>query len=76
MDTRTWGHSGIRVSSLGLDCWAIGGEWQDTDGEPLGRGAVDDGFRTRALAEENAGAMAYGPLTEAQTKEIDVLLGR
>ena len=30
------------MSALGFGCWAIGGEWQDGDGNPLGWGAVDD----------------------------------
>jgi aryl-alcohol dehydrogenase-like predicted oxidoreductase len=34
------------------------------------------GFRTVAQAEENADAMAHGPLGEAAMKETDVLLGR
>ncbi|ELP67035.1 aldo/keto reductase [Streptomyces turgidiscabies] len=34
------------------------------------------GFRSVAQAEENAGAMAKGPLTAAQLAEIDQLLGR
>ncbi|AEY89046.1 aldo/keto reductase [Streptomyces hygroscopicus subsp. jinggangensis 5008] len=34
------------------------------------------GFRTVAQAEENAGALAKGPLTAAQSAEIDRLLGR
>ncbi len=34
------------------------------------------GIRTVAQAEENAGAMAFGPLTAAQMRQIDELLGR
>ncbi|MGW0707971.1 aldo/keto reductase [Streptomyces sp. NPDC002643] len=34
------------------------------------------GFRTVAQAEENAGALAKGPLTEPQLAEIDRILGR
>jgi len=34
------------------------------------------GFRTVAQVEENAGAMAYGPLTPEQMNEIDSILGR
>ncbi|MDX3068495.1 aldo/keto reductase, partial [Streptomyces sp. ND04-05B] len=40
--TRSLGRSGIRVSALGFGCWAIGGEWQAVDGQPLGWGRVDD----------------------------------
>ena len=34
------------------------------------------GFRSVAQAEENAGAIAKGPLTAGQLAEIDQLLGR
>ena len=34
------------------------------------------GIKTAAQAEENAGAMQYGPLTPAQIAEIDAILGR
>ncbi|MEU2335969.1 aldo/keto reductase [Streptomyces sp. NPDC006654] len=47
--TRTLGRSGIRVSALGFGCWAIGGEWQDADGQPLGWGRVDDEESVRAV---------------------------
>ena len=34
------------------------------------------GFRTVLQVEENAGALAYGPLTPAQMAEVERLLGR
>ncbi|MBK8022378.1 MAG: aldo/keto reductase [Chloroflexi bacterium] len=34
------------------------------------------GFRTVAQVEENAGAMAFGPLTPDQMRDIETLLGR
>ncbi len=34
------------------------------------------GFRTVPQVRENAGALAFGPLTGAQRAEIDQLLGR
>lgn len=40
--TRRWGRSGIETSALGMGCWAIGGEWRDGDGNPLGWGRTDD----------------------------------
>jgi aryl-alcohol dehydrogenase-like predicted oxidoreductase len=46
---RTLGRSGIRVSALGFGCWAIGGEWQNTEGQPLGWGKVDDDESVRAI---------------------------
>ncbi|MDN0194581.1 aldo/keto reductase [Streptomyces sp. S.PNR 29] len=47
--TRTLGRSGIEVSPLGFGCWAIGGEWQAPDGQPLGWGKVDDEESVRAI---------------------------
>ncbi|MGI5425420.1 aldo/keto reductase [Streptomyces sp. CA-179760] len=47
--TRTLGRSGIEVSALGFGCWAIGGEWQGPDGQPLGWGKVDDEESVRAV---------------------------
>ena len=46
---RTLGRSGVEVSALGFGCWAIGGEWQDADGQPLGWGKVDDEESVRAI---------------------------
>ncbi|MFE7165842.1 aldo/keto reductase [Streptomyces sp. NPDC057616] len=46
---RTLGRSGIDVSPLGFGCWAIGGEWSDPDGQPLGWGKVDDEESVRAI---------------------------
>ncbi|MFR9722405.1 aldo/keto reductase [Streptomyces sp. MS19] len=46
---RTLGRSGIEVSALGFGCWAIGGEWHDSSGKPLGWGPVDDAESTRAI---------------------------
>ncbi|MEV5431016.1 aldo/keto reductase [Streptomyces sp. NPDC052701] len=47
--TRVLGRSGIEVSALGFGCWAIGGEWRSTDGQPLGWGRVDDEESVRAV---------------------------
>ncbi|SMQ15880.1 Aldo/keto reductase family protein [Streptomyces sp. Ag82_O1-12] len=47
--TRPLGRGGIEVSALGFGCWAIGGEWQAADGQPLGRGRVDDEESVRAV---------------------------
>ncbi|MFI9543340.1 aldo/keto reductase [Streptomyces sp. NPDC052016] len=46
---RTLGRSGIQVSALGFGCWAVGGEWQDAGGQPLGWGKVDDDESVRAI---------------------------
>ncbi|MFJ5994181.1 aldo/keto reductase [Streptomyces sp. NPDC092370] len=47
--TRPLGRGGIEVSALGFGCWAIGGEWQALDGQPLGWGKVDDEESVRAV---------------------------
>lgn len=48
MFTRIMGRSGIKVSALGLGCWAIGGPfWRH--GEPVGWGEVNDEDSTRAI---------------------------
>ncbi|MFK3984185.1 aldo/keto reductase [Micromonospora sp. NPDC050397] len=46
--TRVLGRSGIRVSALGMGCWAIGGPWYAGD-QPLGWGEVDDDESVRAV---------------------------
>ena len=48
MITRTLGRSGIKVTGLGLGCWAIGGPFY-RDGNPVGWGEVDDAESLRAL---------------------------
>lgn len=49
MAGRVLGRSGVEVSALGLGCWAIGGEWKDWEGNPLGWGKVDDEESVRAI---------------------------
>ncbi|TLS47406.1 aldo/keto reductase [Streptomyces montanus] len=49
IEYRTLGRSNIEISALGFGCWAIGGEWQSTDGQPLGWGKVDDEESVRAI---------------------------
>ncbi|MGW6742225.1 aldo/keto reductase [Streptomyces sp. NPDC055025] len=49
LESRTLGRSGITVGALGFGCWAIGGEWQDRDANPLGWGKVDDEESAAAL---------------------------
>src|SRR6185503_2156371 len=44
LGTRT----GMRVSALGLGCWAIGGPWT-SNGQPAGWGEVDDEESIRAI---------------------------
>ena len=45
---RMLGRSDIRVSLMGLGCWAIGGPWQWLDG-PGGWGDIDDNESVRAI---------------------------
>lgn len=80
--TRVLGRSGIEVSGLGMGCWAIGGPFW-SGAQPLGwlwarsdRTVPIPGCRTVAQVEENAGALAHGPLTAEQVTEIDHLLDR
>ncbi len=48
METRKLGRSGIRVSALGMGCWAIGGPfWRN--GAPSGWGEVNDAASMEAL---------------------------
>jgi aryl-alcohol dehydrogenase-like predicted oxidoreductase len=53
--SRVLGRSGIKVSPLGLGCWAIGGPFWSDD-TPLGWGEVDDAESTRAVHA----ALAHG----------------
>ena len=48
MFTRTLGHSGIKVSAMGLGCWAIGGPFTHM-GNPSGWSQVDDAESIRAI---------------------------
>ena len=45
---RPLGHSGLKVSALGMGCWAIGGPWTMVD-RPAGWGQVNDDESRRAL---------------------------
>jgi aryl-alcohol dehydrogenase-like predicted oxidoreductase len=46
---RSLGRSGIQVSAVGLGCWAIGGQFYNLEGRPLGWGEVDDEASIRAI---------------------------
>jgi aryl-alcohol dehydrogenase-like predicted oxidoreductase len=48
MELRTLGKSGLKVSAMGLGCWAIGGvHWRDK--HPIGWGETDDAESIRAI---------------------------
>jgi hypothetical protein len=46
---RPLGRSGIQVSAVGLGCRAIGGQFYNEQGQPLGWGDVDDDESIRAI---------------------------
>lgn len=46
--TRILGRSGIKVSALGMGCWAVGGPWTMT-GDPAGWSSTDDEESLRAI---------------------------
>ena len=48
LEQRTLGRSEIKVSPMGLGCWAIGGTWYWLDG-PGGWGDIDDNESVRAI---------------------------
>lgn len=47
--TRELGSTGVAVGAIGLGCWAIGGPFWSSDGQPLGWGEVDDRESVRAI---------------------------
>ncbi len=49
MFRRRLGRSNLEVSVMGLGCWAIGGPWNWSDGDPTGWGRVDDAESIRAI---------------------------
>ncbi|MGP3939301.1 MULTISPECIES: aldo/keto reductase [Streptomyces] len=74
---RTLGRSGIEVSALGFGCWAIGGEWQSADGQPLGWGKVDDEESVRAIRRAlDLGVTFFDTADAYGTGHSERLLGR
>ncbi|WP_329457886.1 aldo/keto reductase [Streptomyces sp. NBC_01497] len=77
MDTRTLGHSDLRVSALGFGCWAIGGEWRGPDGGPLGWGSVDDDESVAAVRRAlDLGVTFFDTADVYGTGHSERLLGR
>ncbi|MEV5164424.1 aldo/keto reductase [Streptomyces werraensis] len=75
--TRTLGRSGIQVSALGFGCWAIGGEWQDRAGQPLGWGKVDDEESVRAIRRAlDLGVTFFDTADVYGTGHSELVLGR
>ncbi|MEU6259843.1 aldo/keto reductase [Streptomyces sp. NPDC047043] len=74
---RTLGRSGIAVSALGFGCWAIGGEWQNTEGQPLGWGKVDDEESVRAIRRAlDLGVSFFDTADTYGTGHSERILGR
>ncbi|MFJ2176325.1 aldo/keto reductase [Streptomyces sp. NPDC087851] len=77
MRGRTLGHSGITVGALGFGCWAIGGAWQNTDGDPLGWGAVDDDESVAAVRRAlDLGITFFDTADAYGTGHSETVLGR
>ncbi|MFH8768393.1 MULTISPECIES: aldo/keto reductase [unclassified Streptomyces] len=75
--SRTLGRSGIEVSALGFGCWAIGGEWQAPDGQPLGWGKVDDEESVRAIRRAlDLGITFFDTADAYGTGHSEEILGR
>ncbi|GAB2996191.1 aldo/keto reductase [Streptomyces pseudoechinosporeus] len=74
---RTLGRSDIEISALGFGCWAIGGEWQTPDGQPLGWGKVDDEESVRAIHRAlDLGVTFFDTADAYGTGHSERLLGR
>ncbi|GAA3788527.1 aldo/keto reductase [Streptomyces coacervatus] len=74
---RKLGRSGIEVSALGFGCWAIGGEWQTPDGQPLGWGKVDDDESVRAIRRAlDLGVSFFDTADAYGTGHSERILGR
>ncbi|MGW7523989.1 aldo/keto reductase [Streptomyces sp. NPDC054783] len=74
---RTLGRSGIEVSPLGFGCWAVGGEWQSADGQPLGWGKVDDEESVRAVRRAlDLGVTFFDTADVYGTGHSETVLGR
>lgn len=77
MEKRTLGRTGIEVSALGFGCWAIGGEWWDADGNPLGWGRVDDEESVRAVHRALDGGVTFFDTADVYgTGHSETVLGR
>ena len=88
-DIRTqWGNLGEGRAAIRLEQVAAVRDVLTSGGRTLAQGALGwiwarsertvpiPGFKTVKQVEENAGAMAFGPLSESQMRQIDELLGQ
>jgi len=75
--TRTLGRGGAVVSAVGFGCWAVGGEWFDIDGRPLGWGRTDDEESVRAIRRGlDLGVTFFDTADVYGTGHSEHLLGR
>ena len=75
VDTRRLGT--MEVSAVGLGCWAIGGPFWTTDGQPLGWGDVDDEESVRAIRRAlELGATLFDTSDVYGTGQSERVLGR
>lgn len=73
---RELGRAGLKVSALGMGCWAIGGPW-DFQGSPAGWGASDDHESIAALhAAYDLGITFYDTAANYGTGHSERLLGQ
>jgi aryl-alcohol dehydrogenase-like predicted oxidoreductase len=69
--------NGTTHRTLGFGCWAIGGEWQAADGQPLGWGKVDDEESVRAVRRAlDLGVTFFDTADVYGTGHSERLLGR
>ena len=74
--SRPLGYSGIKVSALGMGCWAIGGPWTMVD-RPAGWGKVDDAESRRALqAALDLGITFFGTAANYGCGHSERILGQ
>ena len=76
MFERTLGRSGVKVSAMGLGCWAIGGPlWWD--GRPVGYGEGDDTESVRAVRRAvDLGITFFDPASVYGAGRSEEVLGR
>lgn len=73
---RKLGRSGIKVSAMGMGCWAIGGPWSSM-GDPSGWGEADDDESIKALhAAYDHGITFYDTAANYGAGHSEVILGQ
>src|SRR4030095_11397355 len=76
LQRRTLGRSEIKVSPMGLGCWAIGGPWKWLDGQG-GWGDIDDNESIRAIHHAlDSGINFFDTAANYGTGHSERILGR